>query len=284
MTGCLAETRKVQSLPPATLPKATLEELVERFERIAAPQSLRATVELELTIVNDERTKETTYKEVRGAVVGRRPGAIRVQAQVPVTGARAFDMTTAGEQFEVYLPWRHRIYTGDNAIVKRSDNRAENIRPFHILEPLLIEAIQDNETPVLRNTREGRTGYQVVQILQRKPDESLIIARAAWFRRADFQMERYLIYDEAGDVVTLARYREWADTPEGPRPGYVRVYRPEDGYDLAVRFLKPGWDELVGDDAFVLDAPDDVEVVDVGEEDADDINGSAAGGAGSSGA
>ena len=268
-TACLKETRRVHR-PPVTLPKATLEDLTQSLREIATPSSLKATVELELTVLNEEQTKGSTYKEVRGAVVGRRPGAIRVQAQVPVTGQRAFDMTTAGETFQVYLPWKNRVYEGENTLDVRSDNRAENIRPHHILEPILIDPIRDDETPVLLNTREGRTGYQVVQLLRRDADGALWIARSAWFRRADFQLDRYMIYSRGGDVVTVARYQGWQQTPEGPRPGYVAVSRPEDGYDLAVRFLKPAWDAPVDDSAFDLDAPDDVKVVRVGEDEIDE--------------
>ena len=266
-TGCLSETRRVADLPPVTLQKATLDDLTEKLRQIAAPSSMKATVLLELTILNDDRTKEKEYKEVRGAVVARRPGSIRVQAQVPVTGQRAFDMASDGSEFQVYLPWRNRVYEGLNALDVRSEKRSENIRPQHILEPLLIDAPREDEQAVLLNAEEGRSSYQVVQLLRESENGGLWIARSAWFDRVDLRMDRYVLYNEEGDVMTRAQYGEWQDTPEGPRPGVVNIARPADGYDLSVRFIKPGWNEEVVDTAFDLEAPDGVEIVPVGEED-----------------
>lgn len=252
--------------PPATVRTATLDELVERFSAASSSDSLKSTVLMELSVLNDERDKKRQFTEVKGAVVGRKPGGIRVVAQVPVTGQRAFDMASDGETFRVYLPWKHLVYEGENALDVRSEKREQNIRPTHVLEPLLIEAPREDETPVLLNRREGRTSYQILQLLRAKPGGGLWVSRTAWYNRADLTLSRLEILTPDGDVATIARYQEWVETDKGLRPSVVAVDRPLDGYDLSIRLLTPKWDAPVEQDAFVLEAPKNVDVVPVGSD------------------
>ena len=261
--GCVSQTVDVTP-PPATVRTATLDELVERFSAASSSDSLKSTVLMELSVLNDDRDKKRQFTEVKGAVVGRKPGGIRVVAQVPVTGQRAFDMASDGETFRVYLPWKHLVYEGENALDARSEKREQNIRPTHVLEPLLIEAPREDETPVLLNRREGRTSYQILQLLRARPDGGLWVSRTAWYNRADLTLSRLQILTPEGDVATIARYQEWVETDKGLRPSVVMVDRPLDGYDLSIRLLTPKWDAPVEQDAFVLEAPKNVEVVPVG--------------------
>lgn len=255
----------VKVTPPApAMRTATLDELVERFSAASSSTSIKSTALLQLSILNDERDKRTSYTEVKGAVVGDRPDGIRVVAQVPVTGQRAFDMAADRGAFRVYLPWKHLIYEGESALDVRSEKREENIRPTHVLDPLLIEAPRDDETPVMIHRREGRTGYQVLQWLRPKPGGGLWIARAAWYERINMTLTRLEIFTPEGEVETVARYQGWLETDKGFRPTFVAIDRPLDGYDLSIRLTNPKWDAPVQPDDFVLEAPDDVEVVPVG--------------------
>ena len=266
--ACLSEKKKVVPVLPVNH-TATADELLEHVAARASSRSLKSTVLLELRVLNDERTERETFREVKGAVVGRRPDGIRVQAQVPVTGQRAFDMTSDGESFRVYLAWERKVYEGETALDARSEKRVENIRPGHVLEPLLIEPPRDDEIAVLVNRREGRTPYQILQLLRRKPSgDGYWLAREFYFNRTDLAMSRLEIFTPEGDLATVARYGEWVESEVGPRPTTVAVSRPLDGYDLNVRLVTPKWDAPVEDDAFILDAPENVEIVPVGEAEA----------------
>ena len=68
-------------------------------------------------------------------------------------------------------------------------------------------------------------------------------------------------------MISLAGYRAWTDEFGEVFPREVVLTRPLEGYDLAVRFIKPGLNEEVPDDSFDLEAPPGVEVERVGEED-----------------
>ena len=195
---------------------------------------MKATVNLQLSYYNEEQTKRTDLRDVRGFVLARRPGFARIQAQYPVTRQKAFDMASDGETFQVYLVWQGRFFTGSNAMDQPSKKRAENIRPQHIVEPLLIEAPRPDETAVLDNITEGRTPYHVVQ-LQRELDGTAEITRKFWFNRADLRLSRLEIYDPDANVVTIARYSGWQTEGPIPYPAQASVLRPVQGLQPGVR-------------------------------------------------
>jgi hypothetical protein len=239
--------------------RASLEDLTGIIGRFAQVQSLKATVDLQLTYLNDERTKENILTDVRGGIVAQRPDAIRVQAQLPVTRTRAFDMASHDGKFRVYLTWKNRFFEGSTDVETISEKRSENIRPQHVLEPLLIAPITEKSVLALDVLREGRTPYYVV--LELAPvDGRYRISRKFWFNRIDLKLTRLEIRNDEGELATMARYSEWADYGDKLFPTKAVIDRPIDGYTLAITFLKPGIDEPPTENAFDLQPPDGVEV------------------------
>lgn len=227
---------------------------------------MKATVDLRLTYLNDERTKETELRDVRGFILGRRPGLIRVQAQTPVTGGTAFDMASNGSIFRVYLAWKKRFFEGIIGKAKRSEKRTENVRPQHVLEALLLDPPREDETPVMDRLTEGFRHYYVVQLMTDRVGEGLRIRRKVWFDRTTLRVSRVEVRDQDGEVVSLARYQSWNNAHGDWYPSNIVIERPLEGYDLAMSFIKPGLNEDVPDDAFQLDPPKGVEIERIGEE------------------
>lgn len=264
-SGCLSKTRKVAT-PPVALMDATLDDLLVELRRLGAIESMKATVDLQLTYLNDERTKETELRDVRGFILGKRPGHIRVQAQTPVTGGTAFDMASDGSTFRVYLPWKKRFIEGDTANVKRSEKRTENVRPQHVLEALLLDPPLEEETPVMDRVKEGYRHFYVVQLMTDREGEGLRIQRKVWFDRATLRVARVEVRNNEGEVISVSRYQAWDSGDGQPFPRQVMIERPLEGYDLAMTFLKPGLNEEVPDQSFVLDPPKGLEVERMGED------------------
>ncbi len=260
-SGCVKTTYNV--VPPLPVLKtATAEELTERLRQIGAAESLKATVMMQLSIVSDDRTKREEYRDVRGFILARRPSFARVQAQFLTT--RAFDMASDGESFRVHLIWKKQFLEGLNALNERSEKRAENIRPQHVMEPLLLAPPQDDEIVVLDNVMEGRRPYQVLLMLKRGPDGTRI-SRKAWFERENLELRRLDIYNDAGDVVTRAQYSVWEAEAGIPFAREVAISRPLDGYDLRLTVETPGVNAELPENAFVLEPPEGMEIERVGE-------------------
>jgi len=262
-TGCLYRTQKIA--PPLVAARtATLDELLPQIERFGAIHTLRAEVNLGLSFLNDDMDKLKTLKDVRGFVLAERPDHARIQAQYPVTHQTAFDMVSDHDEFSVYLVWRKRFLQGATALDERSDERAENIRPQHVVEPLLIEPPRSDETAALDNqARNGRL-YHVV-LFSKKHDDNEVITRKFWFDRADLKLRILEIYDGGGNIVTQASYSDWRDSGEAPYAATVSITRPADGYSLVVHIQDPGINATLPADAFVLDPPPNVPVERVGD-------------------
>jgi outer membrane lipoprotein-sorting protein len=225
---------------------------------------MRAEVNLGLTFLNDDMDRAKTVTDVRGFVLAERPDHARIQAQYPVTHQTVFDMVSDRDEFSVYLVWRKRFLQGSTALDERSDERAENIRPQHVVEPLLIDPPQDDETAALDNQARGGRLYHVV-VLSKKQNGHEVITRKFWFDRADLRLGIVEIYDGDGNVVTRASYTGWHDSGEAAYAETVSINRPVDGYSLVIRMQDPGMNATLPADAFVLDPPPGVPVERVGD-------------------
>ena len=262
-TGCLYRTRNIA--PPLVAARtATLEELLPKIERFGAIETLRAEADLGLTYLDDAMDDATTLRDVRGFILAERPDHARIQAQMPVTHQTAFDMVSDQDKFSVYLVWRKRFLQGDTAFDVRSEKRAENIRPQHVVEPLLIDPPQPGETAALDNlVRNGRL-YHVV-VFRRQEGEHEVITRKFWFDRADLQLGILEIYDGDGNVATQASYSEWSESNGLPYAASVAITRPADGYSLVVHMQDPGLNPSLPPEAFTLDPPPGIEIERVGD-------------------
>lgn len=244
---------------------ATLDELLAKLDALTKVETMKATVELWLSVENDERTRVREISDVPGFILVQRPSSIRTIAQLPVVRTLAFQMASNGNQFQVHLPSRKRFFVGDTNLDQRSEDRSENVRPQHILEAVLIEPQQPNELAALDNVIEEQTPYQVVSLVRPGRDRKARITRKFWFNRDTLELSHMQILDEKGDTATLARYEQWGEDNGLPYAGVVTVIRPVDGYTLRIRFLTPGLNETVPQDSFVLEVPEGVNVEHIGE-------------------
>ncbi len=263
--GCGVLTTTTRLPPPRTFKTASRQQLVDTIQRIASIASMKAVIQVELSVQTRDRTKEVRYRHIRGALVTRRPGWIRTSAQSPGGIAQVYDMVSNGRMFQVYLPWRNRVYEGRNELRHISENRAENIRPQHMLDAIMLEPIEDDQQVLLDIEMYGRSGYQVLHQIKQGADGNLHIRRKYWFSRSDLQLSRLMILDERTEVATNAWYRNWHEDKGLPYPQYIRIERPKDGYQLEIEILKPGLNEEVPDASFELVLPDDVDIERVGE-------------------
>ena len=266
--GVLSTTTPIPTQP--VYRSATRQELVDTLQRIASVESMRAVIDVTLTHETANRDKEVLYREVRGALVTRRPGWIRTSAETPGGIARVYDMVSDGEEFQVFLPWRNRVYEGRNELTHVSENRAENIRPQHILEAIMLEPIPNDRNVLLDIEAYGRSGFQVLHEIEEGEDGLLHIRRKYWFSRSDLQLARMMILNDRTELVTDTWYRDWQEDNGLPYPQHIRIERPKDGYTLAIEVVKPGLNEDIPDSSFDLSLPDDVERRVVGDDTSSD--------------
>ena len=234
----LSTTTKIQ--PPPPVRTATRQQLMAEIQRIASIQSMKAVIETKLSVETEDRQKEVRYRHIRGALVTRRPGWIRTSGETPGGIAKLYDMVSDGAQFQVHLPWRNRVYMGRNELNEISENRAENIRPQHLLEAIMLEPIGPGQQVLLDVESYGRSGFQVLHLVEPGPEGVLRIRRKYWFGRSDLRLARLMILDDRAELATDAWYRRWQEDKGLPYPQFIQIERPMDGYTLEIEILKPG--------------------------------------------
>ena len=264
--GCGVLTTTTKLPPPPVFQTASKQDLLGKLQRIASLQSMKAGIEVTLTVQSNERDKETEYRNVSGALVMRRPDLIRTNAETPGGIAIIYDMASDGEIFKVYVPWQNRVLEGRTALTRISENRWENIRPQHMLDAIMLEPIESGSRMLLDFNMYGRSGYQVLHEVEESEDGEWRIRRKFWFSRSDLTLSRLMVLDEGAELVTDAWYREWMEDNGLPYPRFIRIERPKDGYRLEIEITRPGVNQSVPDESFQLDLPNGIVVETIGEE------------------
>src|SRR5664279_3550038 len=130
-TGCLFHTRVVETrLSTAKLQTATQQELINRLNQEAALiKSLNATVDIDSSVGGEKRGKVTTFKEIRGYILVRKPSMLRMIGLYPIVRNKAFDMVSDGHEFKLSIPANNKFYVGHNQAIKNSSNPLDTLRP-----------------------------------------------------------------------------------------------------------------------------------------------------------
>lgn len=272
-TGCLFRRRPVeQQYSKAPLQSASQQELIDRITKQATQiQSLQATADIDSSSGGIKKGHITDYKEIRGYVLLRKPGMLRMIGLLPVVRTTGFDMTSDGQQFKLWIPTKNRFVIGrDEVQVVQPAQPLENLRPKNIFDALLIRPIDAaTEIAVVEDGEEllhDDKGHPVVQddyelVVIRKTGEGWALARKIMFSRVDLRPDRQLIYDERGNLASEARYADYKDYDGIPFPSRIEINRPQEEYDITLNLLKVEMNKKLTDEQFMLEQPAGADIV-----------------------
>jgi outer membrane lipoprotein-sorting protein len=262
-TGCLVRRHKLDNARPASAPAlltAGLEQLTETLrQRFEAVETLNATVDLEPSLLSTAKGEIAEYKDVRGFILFRKPGWIRVIAQYPLVRSTAFDMVSDGETFRLFLPGKNLLLQGRNRISQPSQKKLENLRPQHLQEALLIRPPEANEQALIENWTEAGTASYIVHIIAANGGQPHL-ARKVWFDRGTLEISRQQVFDTAGNVVTDARYGGWQRVGSTSFPREIVILRPQDEYQLHIHFVTTNLNAPLEMEKFELHEPEGVQI------------------------
>lgn len=269
LTGCWARRRLITrsgKSTPVVLQTATEADLEKRIaQEYDAIHDFSATVDMVPALGSVEKSKITEYKEVRAYILFRKPSDIRLIGLYPVVRNKAFDMVSNGTSFKLFLPSKNLFITGNNDTKTNSANKIENLRPQHFLEALLVHPVEPGERPALLNLTDEDNAAYILALIRTAPDGAFHITRSVWFDRTNLNLVRLIIFDDAGNILTDARYQEWKTYDGVPFPKQVVINRPRDEYSVVVTVVKMDIDKGVRDDQFALDQPEGTKLQIVGE-------------------
>ncbi len=232
--------------------EALLEAISRQYRSV---HDFSATVDMVPALGSAEKSKITEYKDVRAYILFRKPAFIRIIGLYPVVRNKAFDMTSDGARFELYIPSRDEFIEGNNELTQPSKNKLENLRPQHFVDALLVRPVdQAVDLVALENfTDEAVANY--ILLVFHEENGALQLRRSIWFNRVNLEIVRQLIFDVAGNILTDARYSEWHAYDKVPFPKHVEINRPQDEYGVVIDIVKMELNKGVTDDKFVLEQP-----------------------------
>ena len=266
-SGCLVrrETRVQPSqLPPPTL-EASLADLVARLNSTSEKvRTLTATVDLEPTAGSIYSGVIREYEDVRGFILVETPALIRVLGQAPVVRTDIFDMVSNGEEFRLYIPPKQKFIVGKTTFRRPAKNSLENLRPQHILEALLVPALDtSHEKWFLEEAEEGGRRFYAVVIVEPADSGELRLKRKAWFDRANLDLARMQFYESEGLYVEDVHYSDYQDFQGISYPSRIEVVRPIEDYRLTITLLKATFNQPIEPEKFILNKPEGAQLVDL---------------------
>ncbi|RPI96632.1 MAG: DUF4292 domain-containing protein, partial [Chloroflexi bacterium] len=248
-------TRKGGTVKQALL-NADKQTLLARVDQVyKSIRDFSATVDMIPALGTAEKSSITEYKDVRGYILFRKPDDIRIIGLFPVVRNKAFDMVSNGTDFRLHIPSKSRFITGRNELTTPSKNKIENLRPQHFVEAMLVRPVETGESAVLENLTDEDNAYYVLLLIRQEADGQLRLSRSIWFERLHLALSRQIVYDQAGNILTDARYSQWQAYDNVGFPRQVDINRPRDEYSVVITVVKMDINKGVTDDKFVLEQP-----------------------------
>lgn len=259
-------TRVAPSVAPPPARDASSAELVARVNaQSEAIQTLVATVEMEPTAGSIYSGVIKEYRDVRGFVLLQKPAMIRIVGQAPVVRTTIFDMVSDGREFRLSIPPKQKFLVGKNDFRRVAKNSLENLRPQHILEALLVPAIDaEREKFFVEEAAEGARRYYVVTLLELREGGELALKRKVWIDRGDLNVARLQLYGPQGAYLEDVLYSGYQDFQGVNYPTRIEIARPAEDYRLALTIQKATFNQPLTPDKFVLNKPEGAELVEVG--------------------
>lgn len=273
-SGCLFRSHDVPPAPaPIALKNATKAELLSYINTEATKiQTMYAVLDIDTAVGGARKGKVTEYQRIGGFVWLRKPAMLRMQGLLPIIHSRAFDMVSDGQEFKLWIPPKNRFIVGHNEMAAPDpEHPLENLRPQVIYDALLLREINNDEATLLDNSGQTIAGdkgrnyeepaYIIDVIRGQWPNVSL--SRKIIFSRIDLLPNRQLLYDGSGRIVTDVRYSNYKDFDTARLPAHIEIWRPEEEYDITLTVETMDVNRPIGDDKFVLERTQGVQVIDL---------------------
>jgi hypothetical protein len=264
--GC-AVRRTARVAPPGLPPPVVEASASELAARLAAARravrTLTATAELEPTAGSVYSGVITQYHDVRAFILLESPDHIRMVGQAPVVRTTVFDMASDGEKFQLLIPSKRKFIVGSNKVVRPAKNSLENMRPQHILDALIVPAVDSDagDQYFADREREGGRLYYALSIVRSEAPGQLRLRCRAWFDASSLELFRIQFFDAGGAEVEDVRYSSYQDYSGVRYPSHIELSRPVEDYSLGISIEKVSFNQPIPPEKFVLERPANVDLV-----------------------
>ncbi len=274
LTGCLFRSRPVTiRMSTAHLLDANKDQLVARVNGEAAKiETLTATVDIDVSVGGSKKGNITDYRSIRGYILVRKPGMLRMIGLMPVVRTRAFDMVSDGVEFKLSVPPKNKFIVGRNDVTNpAAKTPLENLRPQTILDALLIREINlhtdivvmENGSEIVEDPKSHKQVEQPDYVLDviARTDTGWYLSRKIMFSRVDLNPHRQIIYDKKGYVASDAKYEDFRSFNGLLLPAQIQIWRPQEEYSITLSMVKLTLNQPISDQQFALAQPPGAQLV-----------------------
>jgi outer membrane lipoprotein-sorting protein len=278
LSGCLIRTeREVTRISTAKLQDATLDQLAGIINNEASRlQTFVATVDIDFSAGGAKKGKVTDYTQVSGYILVRKPESMRMVVKAPVVRTNLVDMVSNGQSFKLSVPAKNEFFVGSNQIAKPSEQPLMNLRPQHILDALLLKPVDpekeitvlEQSTEIVKDAKTHKSAEEAnyVLLVIEKDAQGSYLSRKMVFSRVDLLPHEQYVYDRQGQLVTFARYDNFADHGGLMFPEIIDIQRPIEEYAFRLTVEKLRLNEPLQDEQFVLNQPPGSKLVNLDEQ------------------
>lgn len=276
LSGCsLWPTKRHLPVPiaPANVLAATPEELVEKVNlRWNDFQNLTATVDIQATLLKPQQGLATDYPSVHGYIVMQKPASLRVVGQLGLIGVRVFDMASDGNRFTLLIPPKSKAMEGSNAVVRKSQNQFENLRPGFFFDSMMVRSLEPDDyysrisdTETIEDTAKKHLYTMpeyVLSITQHAPNGGKVDkpVRVITFHRDDLLPSNQDLYDNQGNLESQVSYSDYKDFGGTSYPSKVVIKRPLENIQLVLTVLKVSKNQPLPEGEFTVKIPPGTQV------------------------
>jgi outer membrane lipoprotein-sorting protein len=252
LSGCLVTRRKLPvPKAPAVTQDATPSDLVKQVnDHWNALQSLNVTVEMRAKVTHAQKGESSEYPSIRGIILLKKPGMLRVFGRVPVVGTRLLDMTSDGKTFTLWIPSQNKAIEGPaEETQEKSANQLENLRPGFFFDSMVVRGLDPGDEYYL--TADTDTVEDVskkhllivpeylLNIVHRKANsQELAPVRVIHFHRDDLLPYQQDLYDQEGTLRTQVFYGAYANNGENRYPSTITIKRPVEELQITLTLEK----------------------------------------------
>ena len=275
--GCsIKRTVKIEPPPNISLDKAAsfdaLLDLIRNYDEIVSLVSSEIVVTL--TTGKIESGQLDKYRSAPGYILLKRPDSLRLVLQAPVTKTSILDLTSEGDNFNVWIPLDNRYFTGRNSAGELYAEDAPDvpdippIRATHIFEAIFPQSIPldaPDELVSLWEASDEDTRYYILATYSKGETNRIHIIRKIWIERFGLTVARQQVYQDDGQVVSEIKYSNAIRVNGLPLPDKIHIDRPLDDYSLDIGFKKWSINPELRDNAFTMPPPPKAQIINLKE-------------------
>jgi outer membrane lipoprotein-sorting protein len=273
LSGCslLPSTRKlpIPKAPSIVQTAAPVDLVAHLNQHWAALQSLTATVEIQASEIRSKEGISKRSPTFHGHILMRKPEMLRVFGTY--LGIKAFDTSSNGKDFTLYMPTRSKVVRGADTLKKKSINAVENLRPGFFMDALAVRGLEPGdeygvtaETDTVQDAARKHlyllSEYKL-SVWRSKPGSyELTPVCVIFFNREDFQPYEQDIYGANGNLETEIFYTSYKDFSSGKYPSIVTIKRPMEELEIVLTVDDVKENVSLTDDQFQIKIPEGTQV------------------------